>query len=172
MSKDDLREENRFVFRGNKPASREEHALIARNECSIAINRDQAQGDRQRRQPAHQEVGERLTEWVRRDVGIADPNVEPNHAWRHLFKTSGRRKARGGRGRSALEREAGENRQGEAEAGETRVSDTEEYRGYRLEYRKGGRVVDVRKPGYMLALACFEGAQPNPREDARRKAML
>lgn len=32
-------------------------------------------------------VGERLAEWVRKDVGIADPAIKPNHAWRHLFKT-------------------------------------------------------------------------------------
>ncbi len=32
-------------------------------------------------------VGERLAEWVRKDVGITDPNVQPNHGWRHLFKT-------------------------------------------------------------------------------------
>jgi integrase len=32
-------------------------------------------------------VGERLAEWVRKDVGIADPNVSPNHGWRHRFKT-------------------------------------------------------------------------------------
>jgi integrase len=32
-------------------------------------------------------VGERLAAWVRKDVGITDPNIKPNHAWRHLFKT-------------------------------------------------------------------------------------
>ena len=32
-------------------------------------------------------VGERLAEWVRKDVGISDRNIQPNHAWRHLFKT-------------------------------------------------------------------------------------
>ncbi|WP_369805412.1 recombinase XerD [Sphingobium sp. EM0848] len=32
-------------------------------------------------------VGERLAEWVRKDVGITDPDIKPNHAWRHLFKT-------------------------------------------------------------------------------------
>lgn len=32
-------------------------------------------------------VGERLARWVREGVGITDPNIQPNHAWRHLFKT-------------------------------------------------------------------------------------
>jgi integrase len=32
-------------------------------------------------------VGERLAAWVRNDVGITDPNLQPNHAWRHTFKT-------------------------------------------------------------------------------------
>jgi len=34
-------------------------------------------------------VGERLAEWVRA-IGVNDPNVQPNHAWRHLLKTRGR----------------------------------------------------------------------------------
>lgn len=32
-------------------------------------------------------VGETLCTWVRKDLGITDPNVMPNHAWRNLFKT-------------------------------------------------------------------------------------
>jgi integrase len=32
-------------------------------------------------------VGERLAEWVRKEVGITDPDIQPNHAWRHTFKT-------------------------------------------------------------------------------------
>jgi integrase len=32
-------------------------------------------------------VGERLGVWVRKDVGVIDPGIKPNHAWRHLFKT-------------------------------------------------------------------------------------
>lgn len=32
-------------------------------------------------------VGERLALWVRAEVGITDPNVKPNHGWRHTFKT-------------------------------------------------------------------------------------
>ena len=33
-------------------------------------------------------VGERLAEWVRAEVGITDPNLQPNHGWRHLFKST------------------------------------------------------------------------------------
>jgi integrase len=32
-------------------------------------------------------VGERLADWVRNVVGVSDPNIMPNHAWRHTFKT-------------------------------------------------------------------------------------
>lgn len=35
-------------------------------------------------------VGERLAKWVREDVEIADPAIQPNHAWRHTFKTMSR----------------------------------------------------------------------------------
>ncbi|OWK31793.1 tyrosine-type recombinase/integrase [Sphingomonas mucosissima] len=33
-------------------------------------------------------VGERLAEWVRVDVGITDLGLQPNHGWRHLFKST------------------------------------------------------------------------------------
>jgi integrase len=32
-------------------------------------------------------VGEKLAQWVRKDVGVSDPAVKPNHGWRHTFKT-------------------------------------------------------------------------------------
>jgi integrase len=28
----------------------------------------------------------KLAEWVRKDVGVTDPGISPNHAWRHTFK--------------------------------------------------------------------------------------
>jgi integrase len=34
---------------------------------------------------------EQLADWVRREVGVNDPNIGPNHAWRHTFKQIGRR---------------------------------------------------------------------------------
>ncbi|MGA1806146.1 MULTISPECIES: site-specific integrase [Sphingobium] len=40
--------------------------------------------------PHHKKVGERLAKWVR-ELGVDDPQIQPNHAWRHLFKTSARR---------------------------------------------------------------------------------
>jgi integrase len=40
--------------------------------------------------PHHKKVGERLARWVR-ELGVDDPQIQPNHAWRHLFKTSARR---------------------------------------------------------------------------------
>ncbi|MCB4863112.1 site-specific integrase [Sphingobium sp. PNB] len=32
-------------------------------------------------------VGESLRDWIRSEIGIIDPNVQPNHGWRHTFKT-------------------------------------------------------------------------------------
>jgi integrase len=40
--------------------------------------------------PQSKKVGERLARWVREEIGITDPNVQPNHAWRHRFKTIAR----------------------------------------------------------------------------------
>ncbi|WP_417583377.1 DUF6538 domain-containing protein [Pelagibacterium sp.] len=37
--------------------------------------------------PQYAKVGERLGRWVRHDVGIDDQNVNPNHGWRHLFRS-------------------------------------------------------------------------------------
>ncbi|WP_082487271.1 DUF6538 domain-containing protein [Methylobacterium sp. Leaf89] len=40
--------------------------------------------------PIYKKVGERLASWVR-TLGVDDPGVDPNHGWRHRFKTVGRR---------------------------------------------------------------------------------
>jgi integrase len=43
--------------------------------------------------PAHRQsdkTGERLAEWIRKDVGITDVRIMPNHAWRHRFRSIGR----------------------------------------------------------------------------------
>lgn len=37
-----------------------------------------------------QSAGAKIGEWVREVVGVTDPNVQPNHAWRHRFKTIAR----------------------------------------------------------------------------------
>lgn len=34
----------------------------------------------------HKKVGMFLAAWVRNDLGITDPAIQPNHAWRHTFK--------------------------------------------------------------------------------------
>jgi integrase len=39
--------------------------------------------------PQYKKVGERLAAWVRK-IGVDDPEVQPNHAWRHLFKSRAR----------------------------------------------------------------------------------
>ena len=38
--------------------------------------------------PQYKKVGERLARWVRKKVGITDVGVDPNHGWRHLFRSS------------------------------------------------------------------------------------
>ncbi|MEW6255074.1 MAG: DUF6538 domain-containing protein [Pseudomonadota bacterium] len=40
--------------------------------------------------PPPERVGQHLSMWVRQDVGINDPRIQPNHAWRHRFKTLSR----------------------------------------------------------------------------------
>jgi integrase len=40
--------------------------------------------------PIYKKVGERLAAWVRA-IGVDDTGVDPNHGWRHRFKTVGRR---------------------------------------------------------------------------------
>jgi len=35
-------------------------------------------------------VGQRIAEWVRKEIGIDDERVAPNHGWRHRFKTVAR----------------------------------------------------------------------------------
>ena len=40
--------------------------------------------------PQYKKVGERIASWVR-SIGITDPVLQPNHAWRHRFKTLARR---------------------------------------------------------------------------------
>lgn len=41
--------------------------------------------------PHHKKMGERLAAWVRK-LGVDDPEVQPNHAWRNGFKTRARGK--------------------------------------------------------------------------------
>lgn len=36
--------------------------------------------------PAYVIARNKLAEWVRKDVGVTDPDISPNHAWRHTFK--------------------------------------------------------------------------------------
>ncbi len=40
--------------------------------------------------PQYKKVGERIAKWVR-GLGIDDPILAPNHAWRHRFKTIARK---------------------------------------------------------------------------------
>jgi len=40
--------------------------------------------------PQSKKVGEYLARWIR-TIGVCDPDVQPNHGWRHRFKTVSRR---------------------------------------------------------------------------------
>ena len=40
--------------------------------------------------PQSKKIGERIAKWVR-ELGVDDPNVSPNHGWRHRFKTVARK---------------------------------------------------------------------------------
>jgi integrase len=40
--------------------------------------------------PRFVKTREHLAKWVR-EIGVTDPNIRPNHAWRHTFKQIGRR---------------------------------------------------------------------------------
>jgi integrase len=40
--------------------------------------------------PQYKKVGERIGAWVR-EIGVDDERIQPNHAWRHLFKTRARK---------------------------------------------------------------------------------
>ncbi|QEE41039.1 MULTISPECIES: DUF6538 domain-containing protein [unclassified Methylobacterium] len=51
---------------------------------SVARQRGASAGN-----PTYVKVGGKLAEWVRA-VGVDDENVQPNHGWRHRFKTIGR----------------------------------------------------------------------------------
>jgi integrase len=59
---------------------------VAKNDGPIfydpAMQRVQSRDNRH-----FKKVGERLATWVRKDVGITDPAIMPNHGWRHTFKT-------------------------------------------------------------------------------------
>jgi integrase len=59
----------------------------AKGEGPLFYNPDsrRAGGDHNRH---FKKVGERLARWVREDVKLTDPSIKPNHAWRHLFKTT------------------------------------------------------------------------------------
>ena len=40
--------------------------------------------------PPQRKVGDKLARWVR-EIGMDDPDVDPNHGWRHRFKSTARR---------------------------------------------------------------------------------
>lgn len=49
------------------------------------------QRKKDRKNPTYASVGNKLANWVRKVLDITDPDVAPNHGWRHRYKTEGRR---------------------------------------------------------------------------------
>lgn len=60
-----------------------------KGEGPLFFNPDRGRGGKDAN-PHHKKIGERLGAWVRK-LGVNDPNVQPNHAWRHRFETEMRR---------------------------------------------------------------------------------
>jgi integrase len=60
-------------------------AIKPRGEGPLFYDPAQERGGRVK--PQSVKVGQFLAQWVRKVVGITDPAVQPNHAWRHTFKT-------------------------------------------------------------------------------------
>jgi integrase len=50
-----------------------------------ASNRNRSEAN-----PYFKKIGERLGEWVRKQVKVTDERIQPNHGWRHRFKSVGR----------------------------------------------------------------------------------
>ena len=59
---------------------------VARAQEVGPIFYDPERGDADSERGQFKKAGERLAAWVR-GLGITDPNIKPNHAWRHTFKT-------------------------------------------------------------------------------------
>lgn len=62
--------------------------VTAQGEGPLFYNPERGRGGSEGN-PHYKKMGERLAAWVRK-LGVDDPNVQPNHAWRHLFKTTAR----------------------------------------------------------------------------------
>ncbi|WP_336978555.1 DUF6538 domain-containing protein [Altererythrobacter fulvus] len=58
-------------------------AISGKDDGPLFYDPDRQRGGSVRGQ--HKKVGMFLAQWVR-DLGVNDPNVQPNHAWRHTFK--------------------------------------------------------------------------------------
>lgn len=65
--------------------------VAAKSSGPLFYNPDRGRGGKEGN-PHYKKVGERLGTWVRK-LGVNDPDVQPNHAWRHRFETA-MRKAR------------------------------------------------------------------------------
>lgn len=63
--------------------------VASKGEGPLFYNPERGRGGKDAN-PHHKKIGERLGAWVRK-LGVDDPNVQPNHAWRHRFETEMRK---------------------------------------------------------------------------------
>jgi integrase len=49
------------------------------------VRRVAREGNVKQKKPPYAQVRQRLADWVRK-LGVKDPHLQPNHAWRHTFK--------------------------------------------------------------------------------------
>ncbi len=49
------------------------------------VRRGKREGNAKQKKPPYAQVRQRLADWVRK-LGVKDPHLQPNHAWRHTFK--------------------------------------------------------------------------------------
>lgn len=63
--------------------------VTSKGEGPLFYNPERGRGGKDAN-PHHKKIGERLGAWVRK-LGVDDPSVQPNHAWRHRFETEMRK---------------------------------------------------------------------------------
>ncbi|MFK4794781.1 DUF6538 domain-containing protein [Sphingobium sp. ZW T5_29] len=59
---------------------------IVKTQKAGPIFYDPERGNPESERGQYKKAGERLAQWVR-SLGVTDPSIKPNHAWRHTFKT-------------------------------------------------------------------------------------
>lgn len=64
--------------------------IHSRPDGSIFFESADIDNDQERLRTRAENAGNKVREWIRNAVGVTDPAVQPNHGWRHRFKTIAR----------------------------------------------------------------------------------